>query len=269
MSASTSRDGRPRLIPSTESCMRKLTDDHLNAIKHGAFSRVLILPWESVSEFAGLYGDLIDEWKPVGRTEQDAVLSIAKGIWRKRRMQVFLRDELETHSCDPNHVAYNEAEMLCTLSHAIETAPDKFETWLTGLPTQKANDLRRKFPRENFQSDSDWVKAVQHEIASNLLPAAMRLGPVENFVGHSASVLFTDEAIEHDIGVEERIDAMIDKAIKRLVQTKAMKQMLGFSTIENRDQLKSKRPSNGKPNGSVSRDSHACTADSQHLKPRK
>ena len=153
--------------------------------------------------------------------------------------------------------------------HAIETAPDKFETWLTGLPTQKANDLRRKFPRENFQSDSDWVKAVQHEIASNLLPAARRLGPVEYFVGHSASVLFTDEAIEYDIGVEERIDAMIDKAIKRLVQTKAMKQMLGFSTIENRDQLKSKRPSNGKPNGSVSRDSHACTADSQHSKPRK
>ena len=40
---------------------------------------LLILPWESVSQFAELYGDLIDEWKPVGRTEQDAVLSIAKG----------------------------------------------------------------------------------------------------------------------------------------------------------------------------------------------
>ena len=249
--------------------MGKPTDDRLNALKHGAFSTLLILPWESVSQFAELYVDLIDEWKPVGRTEQDAVLSIAKGIWRKRRMQAFLKDELETHSCDPNHVAYNEAEMLCLLYHSIETAPDKFETWLTGLRTQKANDLRRKFPRQNFQSESDWVKAVQHEIASNLLPAARRLGPVEYFVGHSASVLFTDEAIEYDIGVEERIDAMIDKAIKRLVQTKAMKQMLGFSTIENRDQLKSKRPSNGKPNGSVSRDSHACTADSQHSKPRK
>jgi hypothetical protein len=249
--------------------MRKPTDHHLSALKHGAFSRVLILPWESVAKFAELYGDLIAEWEPVGRTEQDAVLSIAKGIWRKRRMQAFLRNELEKHSCDPNHVAYNEAEVLRGLYHAIETAPDKFETWLSGLPTQKANDLRRKFPREDFQSDSDWVKAVQHEIASNLLPAVTRFGSVENLVAHSASVLFTDEAIEYDIGVEERIDAMIDRAIKRLVQTKAMKQMLGFSTIENRDQLKSKRPSNGKPNGSVSRDSHACTADSQHSKPRK
>ena len=234
--------------------MRKKTDDHMNAITHGAFSRILILPWESIAEFAELYDDLIDEWKPVGRTEQDAVLSIAKGIWRKRRMQAFLRNELEKHSCDPNHLAYNEAEMLRVLYLSIETAPDKFETWLSGLPTQKANDLRRKFPRENFQSDSDWVKAVQHEIKSNLLPAAMRSGPVENFVGPSASVLFTDEAIEYDIGIEERIDAMIDRAIKRLVQIKAMKQMLGSSAIENRDQVKSKRSSNGKSNGSMSRD---------------
>ena len=233
--------------------MRKKFDQLMNAITHGAFSSILILPWESKAEFAELYDELIDEWKPVGRTEHDAVLSIAKGIWRKRRMQAFLRNELEKHTCDPSHAAYNEAEMLRVLYHFIEMAPepDTFETCLFGLRTQKANDLRRKFPRKDFQSDSDWVKAVQHEIKSNLLPAAR---PVEDLVGPSASVLFTDEAIEHDIGVEERIDAMIDRAIKRLVQTKAMKQMLGSSTFENRDQVKSKRPSNGKSNGSLSRD---------------
>jgi hypothetical protein len=231
--------------------MRKKTDHHMNAITHGAFSSILILPWESKAKFAELYDELIDEWKPLGRTEQDAVLSIAKGIWRKRRMQAFLGNELDEHSCDPNHLAYNEVEMLRTLYVSIETEPDKFETWLRGLPTQKADDLRRKFPRKDFQSDSDWVEAIQHEIKSNLLPAAR---PVEDLVGPSASVLFTDEAIKHDIGVEERIDAMIDRAIKRLVQTKAMKQMLGSSTIENRDQVKSKKSSNGKSNGSVSQD---------------
>ena len=231
--------------------MRKKTDHHMNAITHGAFSSILILPWESKAEFAELYDELIYEWKPLGRTEQDAVLSIAKGIRRKRRMQAFLGNELDEHSCDPNHLAYNEVEMLRTLYVSIETEPDKFETWLRGLPTQKADDLRRKFPRKDFQSDSDWVKAVQHEIKSNLLPAAR---PVEDLVGPSASVLFTDEAIEHDIGIEERIDAMIDRAVKRLVQIKAMKQMLGSSAIENRDQVKSKRSSNGKSNGSMSRD---------------
>jgi len=235
--------------------MRKPSDDdRLNALTHGVFSKLLILPWESVTQFGDLYIDLLDEWKPVGRTEHDAVLSIAKGIWRKRRMQAFLKSELDKHSCDLAHDAYNEAEVLRMLYISIETQPDKWETWLSGLRTQEANDLRRKFPRENFQSDSDWVKAVQHEIKSNLLPAATPLGPMENCVNPSASVLFTDEAIEHDIGIEERIDAMIDRAVKRLVQIKAMKQMLGSSAIENRDQVKSKRSSNGKSNGSMSRD---------------
>ena len=100
---------RPRVV-----CVKNLTD-LMNAITHGAFSSILILPWESKAKFAELYDDLIDEWKPVGRTEQDAVLSIAKGIWRKRRMQAFLKNELEKHSCDPNHVAYNEVEMLRAL----------------------------------------------------------------------------------------------------------------------------------------------------------
>jgi hypothetical protein len=227
--------------------MRKRTGHHMNAFKHGAFSSILILPWESTAEFAELYDELTAEWQPIGRTEEDAVLSIAKGIWRKRRMQVFLDNELLERSCDPTHRAYDEADMLRLLYRLIESEPDKFETWLRGLPAKKADDLQRKFPRKNFESGSDWVKAVQHEIKSNLLPAAAM--PVEDLVGPSASVLFTDEAIEHDIGVEERLDAMIDRAIKRLVQTKAMKQMLGASTLENGGQLKSKRLSNGKPNG--------------------
>lgn len=232
--------------------MRKRTGHHMNAFKHGAFSGILILPWESKAEFDELYDELIAEWQPIGRTEKDAVLSIAKGIWRKRRMQVFLDNELLERSCDPNHKAYDEPGMLVTLYSAVESQPDKYEKWLRGLPAKTVDDLRRKVPRDNFASASEWVKAVQHEITSNLLPASKS---VNHFVGPSASVLFTDEAIEHDIGVEERIDAMIDRAIKRLVQTKAMKQILGASTIENRGQLKSKRPSNGKPNGSVSQDS--------------
>ena len=130
--------------------MRKRTDHHLNALKHGAFSRFLILPWEGVAKFVKLYADLIDEWKPVGPTEEDAVLSIAKGLWRKRRMQAFLRNELENHSCDPNHVAYNEAEMLRVLYISIETRPDKFETWLRGSAGE-AFALAREYPPEDMR----------------------------------------------------------------------------------------------------------------------
>ena len=65
-----------------------------NALKHGAFSTIIILPWEDPEEFRILHAALIAEWNPVGPTEQDAVFTIAKGMWRKRRMQLFLMNEL-------------------------------------------------------------------------------------------------------------------------------------------------------------------------------
>jgi hypothetical protein len=49
-------------------------------------------------------------------------------------------------------------------------------------------------------------------------------GPDE-LLGQSAKVL-TPEVVKNELAVDEPIDAMIDRAIKRLVQTKAMKQML-------------------------------------------
>jgi hypothetical protein len=41
---------------------------------------------------------------------------------------------------------------------------------------------------------------------------------------------FTLEVIKDELAVEDRIDAMIERAIKRRVQTKAMKQMLGTTS---------------------------------------
>jgi len=55
---------------------------HPNALKHGAFSKMAIIPGEDPQEFKDLHSALIEEW-----TEEDTVLSIAKGIWRKRRLR--------------------------------------------------------------------------------------------------------------------------------------------------------------------------------------
>ena len=106
---------------------------------------------------------------------------------------------------------------------------------LSALRFHIADDLRRKFPQEGFQSTSAWVQAVQNEIKSNLLPAVERFGepPAEFKIFQSAAVM-SEEVIENELAVEERIDAMINGAIKRLVQTKAMKQMLSSASLKDR-----------------------------------
>jgi hypothetical protein len=67
--------------------MRNQKWKHHNAYKHGAFSRYAIVPGEDKEEFETLYSALVQEWMPVGATEEDAVLSLAEAIWRKRRAQ--------------------------------------------------------------------------------------------------------------------------------------------------------------------------------------
>jgi hypothetical protein len=57
----------------------------LNAVKHGILSRLVVLPHEDESEFAGLLSALVDEHQPAGMTEQHLVEELAGIIWRKRR----------------------------------------------------------------------------------------------------------------------------------------------------------------------------------------
>ena len=153
--------------------MRDRARNRTNALKHGVFAKMLILPWEDVNKFVKLHADLVEEWKPVGPTERDAVLSIAKGVWRKRRLQCFLESKSRRHNFIPEHRAYDEAAALRVFSTVIGEAPDAFDRALNNaLTPENADHLRRKFPRSILQPTSEWICAVQNEIKSVLLPAA-------------------------------------------------------------------------------------------------
>jgi hypothetical protein len=72
-----------------------------------------------------------------------------------------------------------------------------------------------------LNSASAWLQALRNKITSALLPAYEFYGEgPEVSLDRSAKVL-TPDVVKDELAVDERIDA-----IKRLVQTKAMKQML-------------------------------------------
>jgi hypothetical protein len=226
--------------------------NHANALQHGAFSKLMILPWEHLQQFEELHADLIEEWKPDGPTEHDAVFTIAKGMWRKRRMQHFLSSEIERHRLMPNHAAYDEITALRAFSYFIETAPDEFDLALEALTAANADHLRRNFPKGKFQTTSEWVRAIQNEVSSILLPAAERFGFDKStgaLIARDAA-FFSQDIVKYELAVEERIDAMIDRAVKRLVQAKAMKQIMGTTSATGGTDQPKKLPSN-KPEGSA------------------
>jgi len=230
--------------------LHKRNVNHPNAVKHGAFAKTAVLAGEDPREFDELHSALIEEWTPIGPTEEDAVLSIAKGIWRKRRMQKFLQAKLTSHQNAPDHPIYGEVNVLSVLPSIIETIPDFFPQALLFLSADKAEHLEKKFPQQDFESNSAWARAVRKEITSVLLPAALRLAkPSDAMLLNQSSTILTPEVFKQELAVDERIDAMIDRAIKRLIQTKAMKQMLPRNSPRVDDHPK--KIQGGKNNGSA------------------
>jgi hypothetical protein len=209
---------------------------HHNAYRHGLFSRTTIVPGESPEEFEALHSDLVREWMPDGATEEDAVLSIAEGMWRKRRVQQFIEFQFVKNISDPGLPTYDERYGLSNLVAVLRERPEfAFKEYAKKCLTPDLFGLlQKKCPRANFKSAFEWAQAVIHEIETVLLPERKGADRVSEqalslFISTAA---FTEKLFDQELMLEVRIDAMIDRAVKRLIQTKAMKQMLGQSGIE-------------------------------------
>ena len=65
-----------------------------NALKHGVYSTIGLLPGESPAKFKKHQKDVIDEFRPNGPVEQDIVMTIARALWRKQNLATFQTAQL-------------------------------------------------------------------------------------------------------------------------------------------------------------------------------
>ena len=215
-----------------------------NAQKHGIFSKNFLIPGEDPHEFKELHSALIDEWKPSGVTQEEAVFSLADLMWRKRREQKFLQAKFFADSWNADHVAFDENQGLgffaTTMRFKPEIAFEKYATWF--LRPKKIQHLKQKFPRWNYQSTSEWAEAVINEIETVLVPATPSLEPpgpwekVDIVQEHRREMnskfrmvevmLDSIPLFERDLDLRDRLDGMIFRQVKYLIQLKSMQQML-------------------------------------------
>jgi hypothetical protein len=202
-----------------------------NAFKHGIFSAIAILPGEDRREFEQLLADVNAEWWPAGATEEEAVLSLASGIWLKRRQEKFFEIRHVKNFSDPRHPSYNHSLGLRGLVACMEREPETaFEELASRmLPPDKITYLKRKCPRGDFDSTAEWAAAVINEIKTVLIPAYEIAEPQAAALGElvKSAAAVPSDLFRQELALDERLDAKIDRAVKRLVQIKAMKQMLG------------------------------------------
>jgi hypothetical protein len=212
---------------------RRGTRYHLkqpNALKHGVFTLVAMLPGEDPKLFATLHAGLIQEWSPDGPTEKDAVLSLAKALWRKARVQKFLEGKIMACRLDGSHPAFDRIHALKGVSGVLEVAPYCLDELISRLSEDLQERLKKKFPPLDFDSNAERAQAIKKEIDLVILPELELFDKPLEVSFLEASDILTPDDFKHEIALEERIDATIDRLIKRLIQIKAMKQILGQQT---------------------------------------
>jgi hypothetical protein len=164
------------------------------AVKHGAYSATTILPGEDSTAFKKLHREVIAEYSPEGILERDAVDTLARLLWRKQNLVTLRVAELARKHRD----AIQSERIAVALAEKDR---------LSLLPLETALE-----PHERKAA----IRAAEAQ-ARKELGEAYEL--VE--VGETATV----ERLLRDLAVEERLDAMIDKCLKRLLFLRGFKSL--------------------------------------------
>ncbi|TWC07566.1 hypothetical protein FBZ93_101859 [Bradyrhizobium macuxiense] len=225
-----------------------------NALKHGAYSTVELLPWEDPSAFDDLRRAIWEEWHPEGPSEIDCVETIFLCQWRKQRLRakrkldtaVLLRKvENRVFQESPPALFDNELEVT---KHSLmqKRAPprDDYERLLrfsadlhrdkdakllrlgiSFLPSEFSDHLNAKVREGSYGTTEHWIVALKREIDNVLLPLIRERRPDPNGYLPAAAEFLAAENTMEDVAVEERLDAAMDRALRRLFWLKTHKQL--------------------------------------------
>ena len=161
------------------------------ALKHGGYSATTILPGESAAEIAKLHRDLIVELAPRGALEEEIVTSIAHCLWRKRNLGT-----LRVAARAREYVGHVRA---VTLPEAMTD----------GLPERGDSAEFKRIFLERRQAAEAHARQELGEL----------VGLIE--MGEGATM----DCLKEELEVQSRLDAMIDRCIKRLLLIRGLKSM--------------------------------------------
>ena len=192
-----------------------------NAFKHGAFSTEIIFTGENLRDFFDLHYGLRDELKPCGTMEEEIVITIAKYLWRRRRIDRLITNEADLiKMCD----ADEEFRLASAAGMVIEPGMKCSEAWeiIQCLPFFKEVAKRNPLPATEF--DDEWIGRIRTAIDGHRTKT-MGVGEIikmdTSYKAQMAAKL--RELTAKQMLLEDRLDIMIDKALKRLANLKAFK----------------------------------------------
>jgi hypothetical protein len=169
------------------------------ALKHGGYSAKTILPGERPAEFKRLHRDIIAELHPDGALEQHIVTSIAQLVWRKGNLATFRKAKLVKERYWAIRSEYLPPEPFVSLLPFGENEKTEDNNGEREAALQAAEDQARKELGKSYQL-------------------------VE--IGETSTV----DCLMRELEVEERLDAIMDRQLKRLLLLGGLKSLPNASS---------------------------------------
>jgi hypothetical protein len=194
-----------------------------NALTHGANAQEVMLWGETYEDYKALRTRAYEEWSPEGLTEEFEVKALIELLWRRRRLECYEKistqkrlDRIRSDNERSLHVENLKA--FASEFNAADTV-ENVNALLLQLSPLYRNTIQRDWPLRDGDDPVNWGTKIATGLSSWKVPA--RHEGADEFL----EALDPEEMFDRSLGRIERLDAMIDRTIKRLMQIKTMKQM--------------------------------------------
>jgi len=192
-----------------------------NALKHGANATEVMLWSERYEDYEQLRAELYLEFSPSGSTEEYLVRTLLDLRWRRRRLDCYdqITMQKQLNEIREDNETSREIEKLAAVASEFEGADtvEKVEVIFSGLDPGYSEVIRSHWPLEAGADPVAWGSKMRADLARR---TTVRLEGPDQFIK-----IFDPDTFDDDLARIERLDAMIDRTIKRLIQVKTMKQM--------------------------------------------
>jgi hypothetical protein len=173
------------------------------ALKHGGYSAAALLPGENPAALKKLHDALIAELSPAGALEEDIVAGIARLVWRKRHLATF---------------------------RVVRSIPDEEMTNRADFdPDKAAKEYQAQSEKlwDEIRSRSEDQKPTLQEAMRKYTALAKQdySIPQEEMFFRSGEIT-TMEQLMNVLAIEERLDTMIDRCLKRLLFLRGLKSLV-------------------------------------------
>jgi hypothetical protein len=233
--------GTPPMRGSNDRSVSKMGNK--NALVHGVHSKFAVLPWESEDDFNELHQGFKDEWKPNGFSEEQAVWDLTYNTWLKWRLltstqlrffQSTVSEELKKGAVTLEDIVRHQTDVPKHASGALSTVR---------CLIKDLNSVFEIIRNRPYWTDTSDGKRVQHDLMmlqkdvgslieqtkENVVSGVEHLVRVVKESASRFDQAYQTEEIEKQLDLMAKIDARIEKILRRLTSLKEYKRAAGLS----------------------------------------